>query len=46
MKRQVAWLALVCLTLAAVPAMAQGNVYDNGPVNGEVDAWTLNFGYV
>ena len=23
-----------------------GIAYDNGPVNGQIDAWTLNFGYV
>jgi hypothetical protein len=28
---------------AAVPAMAF--IYDNGPVNGQVDAWTINFGF-
>jgi hypothetical protein len=39
-------ITVLCLTLAAVPAMAQGNVYDNGPVNGQVDAWTINFGFV
>jgi hypothetical protein len=37
-------LALLCLTLAAVPALAQGNVYDNGPLNGETEAFTINFG--
>jgi hypothetical protein len=46
LKLLIAVLALVCLTLAAVPALAQGNVYDNGPVNGQVDAWTINFGFV
>ncbi len=25
--------------------LAQGNVYDNGPVNGQVDAFTINFGF-
>ena len=38
-------LLALCLTLAAVPAVAQGPVYDNGPVNGQVDAWTINFGF-
>jgi hypothetical protein len=39
-------LLALCLTLAALPAMAQtDDVYDNGPVNGQVDAWTLNFGF-
>lgn len=23
----------------------QGDVYDNGPVNGELDAWNINFGF-
>ncbi len=45
MKLRITLLAFVCLTLAAVPAMAQGTVYDNGPVNGQVDAWTINFGF-
>jgi hypothetical protein len=47
LKMRIASLSLLalCLTLAAVPAMAQGTVYDNGPVNGQVDAWTINFGF-
>ncbi len=49
MKTRIALLSLfaLCLTLAAVPAMAQcpGYCYDNGPVNGQVDAWTINFGF-
>jgi hypothetical protein len=44
MKMHVASLTLLCLTLAVLPAVA-GNVYDNGPVNGQVDAWTINFGF-
>lgn len=46
MKLLIVSITVLCLTLAAVPAMAQGNVYDNGPVNGQVDAWTINFGFV
>ena len=47
LKMSIASLSLLalCLTLAAVPAMAQEPVYDNGPVNGQVDAWTINFGF-
>jgi PEP-CTERM motif len=49
LKTRIALLSLfaLCLTLAAVPAMAQcpGYCYDNGPVNGQVDAWTINFGF-
>ena len=45
MKMRIALLAMVCLALAAIPAMAQGT-YDNGPINGTTDAWTINFGYI
>jgi archaellum component FlaF (FlaF/FlaG flagellin family) len=47
LKLRIATLSLLalCLTLAVVPAMAQ-TVYDNGPVNGNTDAWTINFGFV
>ena len=31
------------LTLSS---FAQNNVYDNGPTNGTVDAWTINFGFI
>ena len=52
MKMRIALLSLfaLCLTLASVPAMAQCgiadlNCYDNGLVNGQVDAWTINNGF-
>jgi PEP-CTERM motif len=38
-------LLALCLTLAAVPAVAQ-TVYSNGPINGNTDAWTINFGFI
>jgi hypothetical protein len=44
MKLRISLLTLLCLVLAAVPASAQ--TYDNGPINGTTDAWTINFGYV
>jgi len=46
LKMRIASLSLLalCLTLAAVPAMAQ-TVYSNGPVDGNTDAWTINFGF-
>jgi len=34
------WFALV-----TIPAMAD-TVYDNGPINGTTDAWTINFGFI
>jgi hypothetical protein len=43
MKARIPLLAL-CVMLAAVPAAAQ-TLYDNGPINGNTDAWTINFGY-
>jgi hypothetical protein len=43
-KLLIVLLTLLCLTLTAIPATA-GNIYDNGPVNGEVDAFTINFGF-
>lgn len=43
MKLRVASLGVLCLALVALPAFAD---YDNGPINGTVDAWTINFGYV
>ena len=44
MKLRIAWLTILCLTLAAIPASAQ--FYDNGPINGTTDAWYINFGYI
>ena len=38
-------LIAVCLMLAAVPAVAQ-TIYNNGPINGNTDAWTINFGFI
>ena len=45
MKLGIALLTILCLALAAIPAWAQV-LYDNGPINGTVDAWLINFGYV
>ena len=44
MKMRIASLTILCLALAAVPALAP--TYDNGPINGTTDAWTINFGYI
>jgi PEP-CTERM motif len=45
LKLRIASLSLLALCLAAVPAMAQ-TIYDNGPINGTTDAWTINSGFV
>jgi hypothetical protein len=44
MKLRIASLTILCLALAA-PAGTQV-LYDDGPINGTNDAWTINFGYV
>jgi hypothetical protein len=43
MKLRIASLTILCLAIAA-PAGAQV-LYDDGPINGTEDAWTINFGY-
>ena len=44
MTLRIASLTLICLSLFTLPAFA-GTVYDDGPINGTVDAWTINFGF-
>jgi hypothetical protein len=39
---RIASLTILCLTLP-LPAMS-GTIYQNGPINGEVDAWIINNG--
>jgi len=57
MNPRILALTLLCLALMVAPAAAQCGpggapdcrfpyTYDNGPPNGSVDAWTINFGYV
>jgi PEP-CTERM motif-containing protein len=41
---RIASLALLCLALM-LPASAQV-LYDDGPINGTTDAWTINFGEI
>lgn len=39
-------LAIACLLIGnALPAWAD-ILYENGPINGETDAWTINFGFL
>jgi hypothetical protein len=44
MKIVIVVVVLALVTVAAVPAFAQ-DLYDNGPTNGTVDAWAINFGF-
>jgi hypothetical protein len=45
MKLHIASLILWCVVMASVPAIAQQNLYDNGPVNGQNWAWAINYGF-
>jgi hypothetical protein len=44
MKLLIVSLTILCL-LPAIPAGAQV-LYDNGPINGNEDGWTINFGFI
>ena len=37
--------SLNCLMTRSISPFDASDIYDNGPVNGQVDAWTVNFGY-
>ncbi len=39
-------LTLLVLMLSTAVAASAGTIYDNGPINGTTDAWTINFGFV
>jgi hypothetical protein len=39
-------IGVLAVAASAVPAKADPLLYDNGPVNGTINAWTINFGYV
>jgi hypothetical protein len=41
---RIATLLVLCLALAG-PVVAQ-TIYSNGPINGNTDAWTINFGFI
>ena len=45
MKLRIASLSFLLICLAGVPAVAD-TIYNNGPINGTTDAWTVNFGFV
>ncbi len=47
MKMQIISLTVVavaCVVLVATP-VAAGTLYSNGPSNGDIDAWTINYGF-
>lgn len=46
MLHRVLCIASAIVLLLTISSFAQTDVYDNGPTNGAVDAWTINSGYV
>lgn len=46
MKLHIISLSLLALCLAVVPAVAQTDLYDNGPTNGTTDGWDISDGFV
>ena len=44
MRLRLVSLSLLAL-LAVIPAAAQQELYTNGPINGQVDSWPINFGF-
>jgi hypothetical protein len=45
LKLRIASITILLFALVALPAMAQNDLYDNGPINGTVLGWTINFGF-
>jgi hypothetical protein len=47
MKLRIAALTILFFALTTTPAWAQSDwSYNNGPTNGDTDAWTINFGFI
>ncbi|HEY1731930.1 MAG TPA: PEP-CTERM sorting domain-containing protein [Terriglobales bacterium] len=46
MRLLIACICLLALGLGGVPAIAQQDLYDNGPTDGQDMAWTINFGFL
>src|ERR1700690_3606683 len=44
MRIRIASLMLFCL--AFLPSLSAQVLYDDGPINGTVNAWTINFGFL
>jgi PEP-CTERM motif len=46
LKLRIGCLSLLALCLAVVPAVAQTDLYDNGPTTGTTNAWTIGSGFI
>lgn len=45
LRHALPWVGVFCLGVATISAAAQNTLYENGPINGEVLAWTINEGF-
>jgi hypothetical protein len=45
MKLRLALLCVLTFCVVSLPAVAQVDLYDDGPTDGTTDAWTINFGF-
>ncbi|HEY1731929.1 MAG TPA: PEP-CTERM sorting domain-containing protein [Terriglobales bacterium] len=45
LRRALPGFCILCLLLMAIPAVAQQDLYNNGPIDGESIGWTINFGF-
>ena len=46
MLRRSLFLTAATVLVVSALSFAQNELYDNGPTNGTVDAWTINFGFI
>jgi hypothetical protein len=45
LRRAFPWVSLLCLVLSVIPAIAQVDLYNDGPTDGQDIGWTINFGF-
>lgn len=46
MKIRLAWFLVLAFCVGMAVPVNAGVIYDDGPINGTTDAWTINFGFV
>jgi hypothetical protein len=46
MKLRTPSIYFLTICMFTLPALAQNDIYDNGPTNGSTDAWTISSGFV
>lgn len=45
MEMRLALLFVLAVCVATVPPVHAGLIYDDGPINGAIDGWVINFGF-